>query len=97
MVIAQDRTPVEHNPTGLVPQFRGGTVSVYEIGFTPGKNASSVRAFDNVESRKGYSGVYRFGASYNPREFKTSTGKQESSNFLLYSLANQDLCRVYPN
>jgi carbohydrate-selective porin OprB len=42
MVLAEDRNPFAHNPTGLVPQFRGAPVSVSEIGFTPGKKASSV-------------------------------------------------------
>jgi hypothetical protein len=97
MVIAEDRQPFSHNPTGLVPQFRGGPVSVFEIGYTPGKKASSVRAFDNVEARKGYSGLYQFGASYNPGEFKTATGKPESGNYLLYWMANQALWRVDPN
>jgi carbohydrate-selective porin OprB len=97
MVIAEDRTPFSHNPTGLVPQFRGGPVSVFEIGYTPGKKASSVRAFDNVEARKGYSGLYQFGASYNPGEFKTATGKPESGNYLLYWMASQALWRVDPN
>jgi len=97
MVIAEDRNPFSHNPTGLVPQFRGGPVSVFEIGFTPGKKASSVRAFDNVETRKGYSGLYQFGASYNPGEFKTATGKPESGNYLLYWMASQALWRVDPN
>src|SRR5439155_5320431 len=73
MVEAEDRDPFAHNPTGFVPQFRGVPVSVSEIGFTPGKKASSTRAFDNVESRKGYSGLYRFGASYNPGKFTTPT------------------------
>jgi porin len=97
MVIAEDRTPFSHNPTGLVPQFRGGPVSAFEIGYTPGKKASSVRAFDNVEARKGYSGLYQFGASYNPGEFKTATGKPESGNYLLYWMASQALWRVDPN
>jgi porin len=97
MVIAEDRKPFSHNPTGLVPQFRGGPVSVFEIGYTPGKKASSVRAFDNVETRKGYSGVYQFGASYNPGEFKTATGKPESGNYLLYWMASQALWRVDPS
>jgi porin len=97
MVEAEDRDPFSHNPTGLVPQFRGGAVIVSEIGFTPGKKASSVRAFDNVESRKGYSGLYQFGASYNPGEFKTATGKTESGNYLLYWMASQALWRVDPN
>jgi porin len=97
MVIAEDRKPFSHNPTGLVPQFRGGPVTVFEIGFTPGKKASSVRAFDNVETRKGYSGLYQFGASYNPGEFMTATGKPESGNYLLYWMASQALWRVDPD
>jgi porin len=96
MVIAEDRKPFSHNPTGLVPQFNGGPVSVFEIGFTPGKKASSVRAFDNVETRKGYSGLYQFGASYNPGEFTTATGKPESGNYLLYWMASQALWRIDP-
>src|SRR5258708_11733812 len=55
MVLAAVRSPFSQNPTGLVPQFNGTPVSVSEIGFTPGKKASSLRAFDNVESRRGYS------------------------------------------
>jgi porin len=35
MVLAGDSSPFSHNPTGLVPQFRGDPVSVSEIGFTP--------------------------------------------------------------
>ena len=73
MVEAEDREPFAHNLTGLVPQFRGVPISVSEIGFTPGKKASSMRAFDNVESRKGYSGLYQFGASYNPGKFPLPT------------------------
>jgi len=97
MVIAEDRDPFSHNPTGLVPQFHGGTVIVSEIGFSPGKKASSVRAFDNVETRKGYSGLYQFGASYNPGDFRTATGKRKSGNYLLYWMASQALWRVDPN
>jgi len=97
MVEAEDRTPFAHNPTGLVPQFRGGAVSVSEIGFTPGKKASSVRAVDNVESRKGYSGLYQFGASFNPGKFTMpATTKLNSGNFLLYWMADQALWRVDP-
>src|SRR5260370_2381248 len=69
MVLDAVPAPFSQNSTGLVPQFNGTPVSVSEIGFTPGKKASSVRAFDNVESRKGYSGLYQFGASYNPGKF----------------------------
>lgn len=94
MVASENRTPFNSNPTGLVPTFTGVPVSVYEIGFTPGMKASSVRAFDNVESRKGYSGLYRFGASYNPGLF-THT-KPQSGNYVLYWMANQALWRIDP-
>ena len=97
MVEAEDRDPYAHNPTGLVPQFRGVPVSISEIGFTPGKKASSVRAFDNVESRKGYSGLYQFGASYNPGKFTTpASTTPRSGNYLLYWMASQALWRVDP-
>jgi carbohydrate-selective porin OprB len=96
MVEAEDRDPYAHNPTGLVPQFRGEPVSISEIGFTPGKKASGVRAFDNVEARKGYSGLYQFGASYNPGHFTTSRGTRNSGNYLLYWMASQALWRVDP-
>jgi porin len=96
MVMAGDPTPFAHNPTGFVPQFRGTPVSVSEIGFTPGKKATSMRAFDNVETRKGYSGLYQFGASYNPAKFATPTGQRESGNYLLYWMASQALWRIDP-
>lgn len=97
MVEAEDRNPFTHNPTGLVPQFRGVPVSVSEIGFAPGQKASSVRAFDNVESRKGYSGLYQFGASYNPGKFTEAASTRTSSgNCLLYWMASQALWRVDP-
>jgi len=97
MVEAEDRDPFAHNPTGFVPQFRGVPVSVSEIGFTPGKNATSVRAFDDVESRKGYSGLYQFGASYNPGKFTSPTDPTpRSGNYLLYWMASQALWRVDP-
>ena len=95
MVEAEDRDPFAHNPTGFVPQFRGVPVSISEIGFTPGQRASSVRAFDNVGSRKGYSGLYQFGASYNPGKFVTNIStKTTSGNYLLYGRASQALWRV---
>jgi hypothetical protein len=97
MVLAADRTPFAHNTTGLVPQFRGAPVSVSEIGFTPGKKASAVRAMDNVETRKGYSGLYQFGASYNPGKFAAPAGATpRSGNYLLYWMASQALWRVDP-
>jgi porin len=55
MVMAGDPSAAISNPTGLVPQFRGSPVVVSEIGFTPGRIATSAPE-DDVESRKGYSG-----------------------------------------
>jgi porin len=97
MVLAAVRSPFSQNPTGLVPQFNGVPVSVSEIGFTPGTKATSVRAFDTVESRKGYSGLYQFGASYNPGKFTAPTSATpRSGNYLLYWMASQALWRVDP-
>ena len=97
MVLAADPSPFSHNPTGLVPQFRGTPVSVSEIGFTPGKKATSIRAFDTVESRKGYSGLYQFGAAYNPAKFTTPSNPiPRSGNYLLYWMASQAIWRVDP-
>src|ERR1700688_5030282 len=97
MVAAAVRSPFSQNPTGLVPTFNGTPVSVSEIGFTPGRKASSIRAFDNVENRKGYSGLYQFGASYNPAKFTSPTSvTPRSGNYLLYWMASQALWRVDP-
>jgi carbohydrate-selective porin OprB len=97
MVAAAVHSPFSQNPTGLVPQFNGTPLSVSEIGFTPGKKASSVRAFDDVEGRKGYSGLYQFGASYNPGKFTSPTSATpRSGNYLLYWMASQALWRVDP-
>ena len=97
MVAAAVRSPFSQNPTGLVPTFNGTPVSVSEIGFTPSRKASSVRAFDNVENRKGYSGLYQFGASYNPTKFTSPTSvTPRSGNYLLYWMASQALWRVDP-
>jgi porin len=96
MVEAEDRNPFSHNSTGLVPQFRGAPISISEIGFTPGKKASSIRASDDVESRKGYSGLYQFGAVYNPSKFTTPTNSARQGDYLLYGMANQALWRVVP-
>jgi carbohydrate-selective porin OprB len=72
-------------------------VSLSEVGFTPGKKASSVRAFDTVEERKGYSGLYQFGASYNPGKFVSPISTEpRSGNYLLYWMASQALWRVDP-
>src|ERR1700737_4864726 len=97
MVLAAVRSPFSQNPTGLVPQFNGTPMSVSEIGFTPGKEASSVRAFDNVENRKGYSGLYQFGASYNPGKFTSPTSAtRRSGHYLLHWMASQALWRGDP-
>src|SRR5260370_9408741 len=97
MVLAAVRFPFSQNQTALVPHSNGTPISVSEIGFTPGKEASSVRAFDNVEGRKGYSGLYQFGASYNPGKFTTPTSAtRRSGNYLLYWMASQALWRVDP-
>ena len=70
-------------------------MSVSEIGLSPGKKASSVHSFDNVESRKGYSGLYRFGVAYNPATFTNSTARRSRfGNYLLYGMATQALWRM---
>jgi carbohydrate-selective porin OprB len=97
MVLAGDRMPFSHNPTGLVPQFRGDSVIVSEIGYTPGQKASAVRTLDDVDSRKGYSVLYAFGVAYNPGEFAApATGTTRSGNYLLYWKASQALWRIDP-
>jgi porin len=97
MVFAADRFPYSHNPTGLVPQFRGAVMNVSEIGFTPGQNSTTVRGFDNVETRKGYKGLYRFGAAYNPGKFDSPVqATPRPGNYLLYWMANQAIWRVDP-
>jgi porin len=98
MVYADDRFQYSHNPTGLVPQFRGAASNASEIGYSPGKKATSLRAFDNVESRKGYSGLYQFGAAYNPGKFAYPTStKLRSGDYLLYWMASRALWRVDPD
>jgi porin len=98
MVAAAVGLPFAQNPTGLVPQFNGIPLSTSEIGFTPGRKASSMRAFDNVEGRRGYSGLYQFGASYNPGRFMSPTSATpRSGNYLLYWMASQALWRLDPH
>lgn len=97
MVLAEDRSPFANNTTGLVPQFRGTPVSVSEIGFTPGKKPLPIVPADNVGSRKGYSGLYQFGASYDPGKFTVGTSTiRQPGNYLLYWIANQALWRPDP-
>ena len=95
MVFAADHLPYTHNPTGLVPDFRGAASSASEIGYSPGKNASTVRAEDTVEARKGYSGLYQFGGVYNPGKFKSiKSTSPVSGNYLIYGEANQAVYRT---
>src|SRR6202453_2691706 len=89
MAFAAVRSPFSQNLTGLVPQFNGTPGSVSEIGLTPGMIASAVRALDTVDSRKGYSGLYQFGASYNPAKFTSPTSTTPRlGNYLLYWMAS---------
>lgn len=95
MVFAAVRSPFSQNTTGFVPQFNGTPMSVSEIGFMPGQKASAVRAFDNLENRKGYSGLYQFGARYNPAKFTWPTSaRPQSGNYLMYWMASQALWRL---
>jgi porin len=97
MVLGSEKMPFSHNPTGLVPQFRGTPMSVSEIGYSPGQKAGYMRAFDNVESRKGYSGLYQFGAAFNPGRFVNPiNGHTRDGNYLLYWMATQALWRLDP-
>jgi porin len=97
MVMTGDRVPYAHNPTGLVPQFRGAPVVASEVGFTPGKRAAGVRAFDNIEERKGYTGLYQVGATYNPGKFTLlNPSLHRSGNYLIYAMANQAIYRSAP-
>ena len=91
MVMAGDPSPATSNPTGFVAQFRGSPVIVSEIGFIPGRIATSAPV-DDVESRKGYSGLYQFGAAYNPGAFTAPLSPTPvSGNYLLYWKASQAL------
>jgi len=95
MVFAADQYPYSHNFTGLVPQFRGAVMNVSEIGFTPGQKSTAVRGFDNVDTRKGYSGLYKFGAAYNPGKFTSPIqSAPRAGNYLMYWMANQAIWRV---
>ncbi|WP_263375540.1 carbohydrate porin [Granulicella aggregans] len=96
MVLDGDRLAFFHNTTGFVPQFRGAPISVSEIGYTPGKKTLAMRPADDVSTRRGYSGMYKFGASFNPGRFTTSTGTLRSGNYLMYWMANQAVWRRDP-
>ncbi len=93
-VLSVDRLPYSNNQTGAVPQFHGPPVSVSEIAYTPGRDASVIAQPDNTASRKGYSGVYRVGASYNPARFTVPLSSvPRSGNYLIYGIASQSLWR----
>jgi carbohydrate-selective porin OprB len=96
-VLSVDRMPYSNNQTGAVPQFHGPPVSVSEIAYTPGRDASVIAQPDNTASRKGYSGVYRVGASYNPARFTIPfRAVPRSGNYLVYAIASQALWRSDP-
>jgi porin len=98
MVSAAQQNPYAYNPTGLVPQFRGDAMSLSEIGYSPGRKASALRSTDTVETRKGYVGLYQFGAVYNPGKFaSTSSVNPVSGNYLIYGIASQALYRANPD
>ncbi len=98
MVYAADRLPYAHNLTGLVPDFRGAASSASEIGWSPGKRAYTLLPQDSVEDRKGYSGLYQFGAIWNPGKFRsTSRTGQVSGDYLIYGMLNQAVYRTSPN
>ncbi|MGA2850337.1 MAG: carbohydrate porin [Terracidiphilus sp.] len=94
IVFAADRYPYSHNFIGLVPQFRGAVMNVSEIGFSPGLKSTAVRGFDNVGTRNGYSGLYKFGGAYNPGKFAIpDQSTPRAGNYLLYWMANQAIWR----
>ena len=95
MVFAADRIPYAHNPTGLVPQFKGAVSSASEIGFSTGQKASEEHAFDNADSRRGYSGLYQFGGVYNPGRFSgPGLSTPRSGDYVLYWMASQAVWRA---
>jgi carbohydrate-selective porin OprB len=97
MVAAVDRLPFTNNETGLVPRFHGPPISVSEIGFTPGGDASAITPADTVATRKGYSGLYQFGAAYNPGQFAVPFNiTPRSGDYLLYWKASQAVWRADP-
>ena len=52
---------------------------------------------DNATTRKGYSGLYQFGASYNPGKFSVPmSATPRSGNYLFYWIASQAVWRPDP-
>jgi porin len=97
MIESEDRTPYANNITGLVPQFRWVPVSISEIGYSRGRSAATIHPVDDVESRKGYSGLFQFGAVYNPAKFVLPNAvTTRAGNYLLYWMASQALWRPVP-
>ena len=97
MGFAADRLAYAHNPTGLIPQFRGALSVASEIGFTSGADASALRPQDTVETRKQYFAVYQLGAVFNPGKFTSSlSASPVSGNYIIYGYANHALYRTAP-
>ena len=95
IVFAADHTPYTHNPTGLVPQFRGAAASAYEVGVVTGNKGSAFKPQDTVESRKGYSGLFRLGSVVNPDSgVSASSAIPVPGSYLIYGSANQALFRT---
>lgn len=87
MVASVDRLPFTNNQTGLVPRS--------ELGFVSGGGASTIAPADTVATRKGYSGIYQFGASYNPGTFALPlSATPRSGDCLLYWKASQAIWRA---
>ena len=98
MVYAADRLPFAHNLTGLVPDFRSAVSSASEIGWSPGKKAYTLLPQDSVEDRKGYAGLYQFGAVFNPGKFRSARPNGNvSGDYLLYGMLNQAVYRTSSN
>ncbi len=98
MVYAADRLPYAHNLTGFVPDFRGAASWASEMGWSPGKSAYTLSPQDSVEDRRGYAGLYQFGAVYNPGKFRSTRGSgQVGGDFLLYGILNQAVYRTTPH
>ena len=94
MVQSQERNPYKTDPTGVAFHF-GGPVLATELGYF--RDPESGTAADNPDStkRKGnHTGLYRFGAGYNPHLFMDPLSQRSSpGNYLLYGQVTQAVYR----